>query len=102
MIPALSASLLILGSALAQPPADHPLLAELAAQVSADREHATDERLVAFGTRSSLSETGSETRGIGAARRWAAAQFTAMSQACGGCPTVETPSQTFTRPRLPC
>src|SRR6201996_717607 len=101
MLSALGASLLTLGSAQAQPIAQHPLLAELAAQVSADREHATDARLVAFGTRHSLSDTQSETRGIGAARRWVAAQFAALSQGCAGCLTITTPSQVFTGARVP-
>jgi peptidase M28-like protein len=37
-------------------------------------------KLVGFGTRHTLSDTKSETRGIGAARRWLAAQFTAAAQ----------------------
>ena len=55
----------------AQPsPAEHVLLHELAAQVSPDAQHATIAKLVAFGTRHTLSDTKSDTRGIGAARRW--------------------------------
>jgi hypothetical protein len=41
---------------------------------------ATVAKLVGFGTRHTLSETNSETRGIGAARRWLAAQFAAAAQ----------------------
>jgi hypothetical protein len=41
--------------------------------------------LVDFGTRHSLSETESGTRGIGAARRWVRAEFEKISAACGGC-----------------
>jgi hypothetical protein len=41
--------------------------------------------LAAFGTRHTLSDTVSATRGIGAARRWLFAEFTRISQACGGC-----------------
>ena len=36
---------------------------------------ATVAKLVGFGTRHTLSDTKSETRGIGAARRWLAARF---------------------------
>jgi acetylornithine deacetylase/succinyl-diaminopimelate desuccinylase-like protein len=79
----------------------HPDLALLAAQVSPERERATDTRLVAFGTRHTLSDTVSETRGIGAARRWVQAQFTDMSKACSGCLEIQTPSQTFTGARIP-
>jgi len=86
----------------AQPlPAEHPLLREVAAQVSAEQQHAVIARLVGFGTRHTLSDTRSPTRGIGAARRWVAAEFAAMSKDCGGCLTVETPSQTFTGRRIP-
>ena len=38
--------------------------------VSADNLEATIEKLVSFGTRHTLSETDSDERGIGAARRW--------------------------------
>ena len=43
--------------------------------VSPDRLGADVDRLAAFGTRHTLSETESDTRGIGAARRWVMAQF---------------------------
>ena len=98
---ALAASLLISAGAHSQPIAEQPLLKALAAQVSAERERATDARLVAFGTRHTASDTASETRGIGAARRWVASEFEALSKSCGGCLRIETPSQTFTGTRLP-
>ncbi len=41
--------------------------------------------LAGFGTRHTLSDTLSETRGIGAARRWIKAEFDKISQECGGC-----------------
>ena len=47
------------------------------APVSEAELKASVEKLVSFGTRHSLSDTTSETRGIGAARRWAAARFAA-------------------------
>lgn len=88
--------------ALAQPVLNqHPELAQLAAQVSPERERATDTRLVGFGTRHTLSDTVSDSRGIGAARRWVAAQFADMAKACGGCLTIQTPSETFTGARIP-
>ena len=40
-------------------------------------------KLVSFGTRHTLSETESDTQGIGAARRWIKAEFEAISKACG-------------------
>jgi Zn-dependent M28 family amino/carboxypeptidase len=62
---------------------------------------ATITRLVAFGTRHTLSDTTSDVRGIGAARRWVGARFMALSQACGGCLVVETPSAMETGARIP-
>src|SRR5262245_16450622 len=38
--------------------------------ISAERVRAIDDKLVSFGTRHTLSDTTSETRGIGAARKW--------------------------------
>jgi len=94
--------LLFPAAALAQPVlTQHPELAALAAQVSADRERATDTRLVAFGTRHTLSDVNSDTRGIGAARRWVQAQFSDMATSCGGCLEIQTPSGTFTGARIP-
>ena len=41
--------------------------------------------LAEFGTRHTLSDTLSEVRGIGAARRWIKAEFEKISANCGGC-----------------
>lgn len=41
------------------------------------------DRLVAFGTRHTLSETESDTRGIGAARRWLASEFERYAREAG-------------------
>ncbi len=62
---------------------------------------ASIEKLVGFGTRHSLSDTQSPTRGIGAARRWAAAELAATSAACGGCLTIELPAKMMTSDRVP-
>ena len=58
---------------------------ELVADVSADRIEADIRKLVGFGTRHTLSETESDTRGIGAARRWIEGEFRRISEDCGGC-----------------
>jgi len=98
----MAAVILAAASAQAQPqPAEHVLLHQIAGEVSAERQHAIIAKLVSFGTRHTLSDTKSDTRGIGAARRWIAGQFSAMSKDCGGCLTVETPSQVFTGRRVP-
>jgi hypothetical protein len=63
---------------------------ELAAAVSAERIEKDIRRLVGFGTRHTLSETESDTRGIGAARRWVEQEFKNISRECGGCLEVFT------------
>ena len=44
-------------------------------EISPQRIHAYIEKLVRFGTRHTMSETESNTRGIGAARRWIKAEL---------------------------
>ncbi|HEX5725940.1 MAG TPA: M28 family metallopeptidase [Longimicrobiaceae bacterium] len=80
---ALAAGALALPAA-AQPQPD-ARLHEIARAPSAARIEADIRRLAAFGTRHTLSDTVSPTRGIGAARRWLFAEFQRISQACGGC-----------------
>ena len=65
---------------------------DIAAAVSAERIESDIRTLAGFGTRHTLSETGSDTRGIGAARRWIEAEFNRISDACGGCLEVFTVS----------
>ncbi|HEX7029875.1 MAG TPA: M28 family metallopeptidase [Gammaproteobacteria bacterium] len=67
------------------PPSGQPVLYEIGAAPSAERIESDIRKLVGFGTRHTLSETGSGTRGIGAARRWIKAEFERISGACGGC-----------------
>ena len=80
--------------------ADTPVTG-LAAGVSETELKASITALVGFGTRHSASDTASQNRGIGAARRWAESRFQAFSAACGNCLTIEKPSQVFTGDRLP-
>jgi hypothetical protein len=60
-------------------------LYDIAKNVSAKRIESDITTLVNFGTRHTLSETESDTRGIGAARRWIKAEFDKISAECGGC-----------------
>ncbi len=53
--------------------------------VSESRIGADVATLAGFGTRHTLSDTVSQTRGIGAARRWIKAEFDKISADCGGC-----------------
>jgi hypothetical protein len=66
-------------------PAGPAVLHDIAAAVSAERIEADIRRLVGFGTRHTLSDTLSDVRGIGAARRWIKAELERISAACGGC-----------------
>src|SRR5450432_1859894 len=83
-------------STAALPNSDELRARAIVATVDPAELHATIEKLVSFGTRHTMSDTVSDTRGIGAARRWVAAEFAAMSRDCGGCLSVETPSEVFT------
>jgi hypothetical protein len=53
-------------------------------------------RLAGFGTRNTLSDTLSATRGIGAARRWIKSEFDRIAAACGGCLEVSYTAQVDT------
>jgi Zn-dependent M28 family amino/carboxypeptidase len=74
-----------LGWSQTMPPAVNPMLYDIATAASAKRIAADIEKLVNFGTRHTLSDTLSDTRGIGAARRWIKAEMERTSAACGGC-----------------
>ncbi len=87
------ATMIVAGSsaALAQtpstpiPPPRDLRVAELVDAVSTRRIESDIRALAAFGTRHTLSDTLSDTRGIGAARRWIKAEMDEISAACGGC-----------------
>ena len=84
------------------PPADNPALDDIGAAPSAARIERDVRTLVGFGTRHTLSDTTSETRGIGAARRWVHAEFERISRDCGGCLEVRYVSGTVKgEPRIP-
>ena len=53
--------------------------------VSAERLQKDIQTLVDFGTRNTFSDTISETRGIGAARRWIKSEFESISKDCNNC-----------------
>jgi hypothetical protein len=71
-----------------------PTIAAAVKAISAARVQADIEKLVSFGTRSTLSAQDpasiSAGRGIGAAREWLKSQFEAYSKECGGCLEVKT------------
>ncbi|HEU4820915.1 MAG TPA: M20/M25/M40 family metallo-hydrolase, partial [Qipengyuania sp.] len=80
-----------------------PLAAQTApeANVSQARMKADVERMVAFGTRHTLSSQTDPKRGIGAAVDWGANSFRTISKACGNCLTVVLPERIVTGDRIP-
>ena len=74
-------------------PADPQISAALK-DVSVDHIRANIEKLVGFGTRSTLSAQDASSiaagKGIGAAREWIKAEFERFSKECGGCLEVKT------------
>jgi Zn-dependent M28 family amino/carboxypeptidase len=94
-----------LSVAVPTPPAtdapQQPELLAIARAVSAEEQKTFLTQLVGFGTRHTLSDTTSPTRGIGAARRFVKARFEAYSKACGGCLEIATPEETVTGARIP-
>jgi len=85
-------------ASIAVPPAADPRIYDIVQDVSAERIEADVRQLVGFGTRNTLSETESSTRGIGAARRWIKAEFERISAACGGCLDVQFVADTVGGP----
>ena len=70
------------------PPARDLRIYEIAEAASAEKMEEYIAKLVSFGTRNTLSDTLSDTRGIGAARRWIKAELDRISAECGGCMEV--------------
>ena len=60
-------------------------LYNIATAPQSDRIISDIQTLVDFGTRHTLSDTTSNTHGIGAARRWVKAEFERISAQCGNC-----------------
>jgi len=82
--------------------ASPPALRDIAQAPSPERIEADIHTLVGFGTRHTLSDVTSETRGIGAARRWIKQEFDAISKDCGGCLEVYFQSRVVSgEPRIP-
>lgn len=64
---------------------EDPRIHALVAAASPERIEKDVRTLAGFGTRHTLSDTVSTTRGIGAARRWIYSEFQKISRDCGGC-----------------
>jgi Zn-dependent M28 family amino/carboxypeptidase len=92
-----SICLLFSSSLFAQKPKLDPQIQKMLKEVSAKNIEASIRKLVSFGTRNTLSDQTSPTRGIGAARDWLFAEFQRISADCGGCLDVQ--KQAFVQPR---
>src|SRR5713226_1897411 len=62
----------------------NPQIQKIVREISASNIETTIKKLVSFGTRHTLSETESDTRGVGAARRWIKSEFDRYSRESGG------------------
>lgn len=94
-------ALLATGLSAQVPPPEDMRLYDIGQAPSSHRIEQDVANLVGFGTRHSLSETTSETHGIGAARRWIKSEFEAISKACGGCLEVMMIGDTVSGRRIP-
>jgi Zn-dependent M28 family amino/carboxypeptidase len=68
----------------AQTTIDDPEIKKMVAEVKAENLEATVRKLASFGTRHTLSDTKSNTRGIGAAQRWVKSEFDKYALESGG------------------
>jgi hypothetical protein len=75
------------------PSFEDPRVHAIVAAVSAARMEQDIRKLVSFGTRHTMSDTLSQTRGIGAARRWIYDEFQRISAACNQCLEVRYVSE---------
>jgi len=64
---------------------DHKVIYDIISEVSSERIKKDVKKLASFGTRHTLSDTLSEKRGIGAARRWIKSSFNEISKECDNC-----------------
>ena len=70
------------------PPATDLRIYDIIEAASPSRIESDIRTLVGFGTRNTMSDTLSATRGIGAARRWIKSEMDRISAECGGCMEV--------------
>lgn len=73
-------------------PSGDPTIHKIVGEISEENIRKSVEKLASFGTRHTLSDVTSETRGIGAARHWIKAEFDRFAADSGGRLRVETQS----------
>src|SRR5436190_22694197 len=89
----LGAGVLVASHCLAQSP---PAAKDVLPAITAESCRAIDEKLVSFGTRHTLSDDKSETRGVGAARRWIKSELESFNKDGG---KLEVSFEEFVAPK---
>ncbi len=70
---------------------------DIISEVSSERIKKDIKKLASFGTRHTLSDTLSEKRGIGAARRWIKSTFNKISKECNDCLEISYQKNYFSK-----
>ena len=100
LVSLLSSSLAVTAADVTQKP--NPVIGKIAQEISSARIEAMIRKLAGFGTRNSLSDATSETRGVGAARRWIKSELELCSRDSGGRLKVEFDEHLIEKgPRIP-
>ena len=86
----------VMAASAAPAPKPNPQVAGVVKGISARNIEASIRKLVSFGTRHTLSDTTSEARGVGAARRWLQAEFERYAKDSGG--RLQVAMDEFTQP----
>jgi hypothetical protein len=86
----------LLSSAKGQPVTSPPAARDILPAITAESCRAIDAKLASFGTRHTLSDTKSDTRGVGAARRWIKAELESYNKDGG---RLEVSFEEFVAPK---
>ena len=76
---------------------DDQVIYDIISEVSSERIKKDITKLASFGTRHTLSDTLSEKRGIGAARRWIKSTFNKISKECNDCLEISYQKNYFSK-----
>ena len=76
---------------------DYKVIYDIISEVSSERIKKDVKMLASFGTRHTLSDTLSEKRGIGAARRWIKSTFNKISKECDDCLEISYQKNYFSK-----
>ena len=76
---------------------EYKVIYDIIGEVSSERIKKDVKKLASFGTRHTLSDTLSEKRGIGAARRWIKYTFNEISKECDNCLEISYQKNYFSK-----